>query len=61
MSKVLESIYIKKWKKRQKKDANHLKNNKSSLHSKGYKKDIEKGPGRVMKNEKYKKCLTTKM
>ena len=37
--------------------ASHLNNNKDSSHDKRYKKDIEKEE--KMKNQKYKKSLTT--
>ena len=45
-------------KKNHQKDASYLKIEKKSLHSKRYNKDIENG---VIKNEKYKKSLTTKI
>ena len=48
---------VKKIKKNHQKDASHLKDNKNSSHNKKCKKDIEKGS--KMKNEKYKKSLTT--
>ena len=41
-----------------KESESHLKNNKYSSSRKGYKKNIEKGE---MKNEKYKKSLTTEI
>ena len=52
-------FYLKLKKKHSKKDASRLKNIKNSSHNKSYKKDIEKGT--KMKNEKYKKSLTTIM
>ena len=51
-------VFSVRMKKDHQKDASYLKNEKKSSHSKRYNKDIENG---VIKNEKYKKSLTTKI
>ena len=57
---MLQNILFKTEKKKHsKKDASRLKNIRNSSHNKCYKNDIEKST--KMKNEKYKKSLTTTM